>query len=137
MSDIKSLEQKRQTALDKANHLQMKIDKKLNRQKFILGTMLMDIVKDDPSRIQQVLSDIDKYVTKEADFSRIEEFKNDLLSKIEETPIKHNIVGLGGGFSSSDDTMELFKERVRAIRSDQSPIIACEEDGPIDDDIPF
>lgn len=137
MSDIKSLEQKRQTALDKANHLQMKIDKKLNRQKFILGTMLMDIVKDDPSRIQQVLSDIDKYVTKEADFSRIEEFKNDLLSKTEETPIKHNIVGLGGGFSSSDDTMELFKERVRAIRSDQSPIIACEEDGPIDDDIPF
>lgn len=137
MSDIKSLEQKRQTALDKANHLQMKIDKKLNRQKFILGTMLMDIVKDDPSRIQQVLSDIDKYVTKEADFSRIEEFKNDLLSKIEETPIKHNILGLGGGFSSSDDTMELFKERVRAIRSDQSPIIACEEDGPIDDDIPF
>lgn len=137
MSDIKSLEQKRQTALDKANRLQMKIDKKLNRQKFILGTVLMDIVKDDPSRIQQVLSDIDKYVTKEADFSRIEEFKNDLLSKIEEAPIKHNLVGFGGGFSSSGDTMELFKERVRAIRSDQSPIIACEEDGPIDDDIPF
>lgn len=137
MSDIKSLEQKRQTALDKANHLQMKIDKKLNRQKFILGTMLMDIVKDDPSRIQQVLSDIDKYVTKEADFSRIEEFKNDLLSKTEKAPIKYNPVGFGSGFSSSGDTMGLFKERVRAIRSDQSPIIACEEDGPIDDDIPF
>lgn len=137
MSDIKSLEQKRQAALDKANRLQMKIDKKLNRQKFILGTVLIDIVKDDPSRIQQILSDIDKYVTKEVDFSHIEEFKNDLLSKIEKTPIKHKIVGFEDDFSSSDDKpMTLFKERVRAIRSYQSPIIAC-EDGPIDDDIPF
>lgn len=82
MTDIKSLEQKRQLALDKANRLQKQIEKQLNGQKFVLGGMLMKIAEDDPSRIPQILSDIDKYVTRKADIGRLESFKSEIGSNV-------------------------------------------------------
>ena len=78
MSNIRTLEQKRQEALDKASRLQKQIEKQLNGQKFVLGGMLMKIVEDDPSRIPQILSDIDKYVTRKADINRLESFKSEI-----------------------------------------------------------
>ncbi len=80
MTDIKTLEQKKQEALDKANRLQKQIEKKLNGQKFVLGGMLMKIAEDEPNRIPQILADIDKYVTRKADISRLEGFKSELGS---------------------------------------------------------
>lgn len=85
MSDIRSLEQKRQEALDKANRLKKQIDKKLNGQKFVLGGMLMKIAEDEPDRIPQILADIDKYVTRKADISRLESFKSELGSRVAES----------------------------------------------------
>ena len=82
MADIKTLEQKRQEALDKASRLQKQIEKQLNGQKFVLGGMLMKIVEDDPSRIPQILSDIDKYVTRKADISRLESFKSEIGNRV-------------------------------------------------------
>ena len=82
MANIKTLEQKRQEALDKANRLKVQIDKQLNGQKFVLGGMLMKIAEEDPSRIPQILADIDKYVIRKADISRLETFKDNLATKI-------------------------------------------------------
>jgi len=84
MANIKTLEQKRQEALDKANRLKVQIDKQLNGQKFVLGGMLMRIAEEDPSRIPQILADIDKYVIRKADISRLEAFKDNLATKIPE-----------------------------------------------------
>lgn len=82
MSDIRNLEQKRQEALDKASRLQKQIEKQLNGQKFVLGGMLMKIAEEDPSRIPQILADIDKYVTRKADISRLEGFKNEMYNNV-------------------------------------------------------
>lgn len=79
---IKTLQQKRQEALDKANRLQKQIDKQLNGQKFVLGGMIMKIAEEDPSRIPQILADIDKYVTRKADISRLESFKSELGNNV-------------------------------------------------------
>ena len=89
MADIKKLEQKRQEALDKANRMKQQIDKALNGQKFVLGGMLMKIAEDEPERIPQILADIEKYVTRKADISRLEGFKAELGSN---TP-KDTIIG--------------------------------------------
>ena len=75
---IKTLQQKRQEALDKANRLQKQIEKQLNGQKFVLGGMIMKMAEEDPSRIPQILADIDKYVTRKADISRLEGFKSEI-----------------------------------------------------------
>lgn len=82
MADIKKLEQKRQEALDKANRMKEQIDKALNGQKFVLGGMLMAIAENEPDRIPQILADIDKYVTRKADISRLEGFKAEIGSKV-------------------------------------------------------
>lgn len=118
MSNIKSLEQKHQKALDKVNRIQMKIDKRLNAQKFVLGSMLMSIAKEDSSRIPQILADIDRYVTSEADISRIESFQSDL------DQIRN--ISLGQPVEST----ERFKEIINNLRSQKL-------DNAIDDDIPF
>ncbi|WP_201529992.1 hypothetical protein [Psychrobacter frigidicola] len=76
MANIRTLEQKRQEALDKADRLKIQIDKQLNGQKFVLGGMLMKIAEEDPSRIPQILADMEKYVTRKADISRLETFKS-------------------------------------------------------------
>lgn len=75
MSNVRTLEQKRQEALDKASRLQKRIEKQLDSQKFVLGDMLMKIAEDDPSRIPQILADIERYVTRKVDISRLESFK--------------------------------------------------------------
>ncbi|WP_201587306.1 hypothetical protein [Psychrobacter sp. HII-4] len=82
MSNIKTLEQKKQEALDRANRLQKQIEKKLNGQKFVLGGMLMAIAKNEPDRIPQILADIDKYVTRKADISRLEGFKSEIGNNV-------------------------------------------------------
>ena len=82
MANIKTLEQKRQEALDKANRLQKQIDKALNGQKFVLGGMLMAIAEHEPDRIPQILADIDKYVTRKADISRLEGFKSGMGNNV-------------------------------------------------------
>ena len=82
MADIKKLEQKRQEALDKANRMKQQIDKALNGQKFVLGGMLMAIAEHEPDRIPQILADIDKYVTRKADISRLESFKSELGNNV-------------------------------------------------------
>lgn len=82
MSDIKTLEQKRQEALNKANRLQKQIEKQLNGQKFVLGGMLMKIAEEEPSRIPQILADIDKYVTRKTDISRLEGFKSEIGNNV-------------------------------------------------------
>ncbi|WP_201567845.1 hypothetical protein [Psychrobacter immobilis] len=82
MADIRTLEQKRQEALDKANRLKVKIDKQLNGQKFVLGGMLMAIAEHEPDRIPQILADIDKYVTRKADISRLEGFKSEIGNNV-------------------------------------------------------
>lgn len=87
MSDIKILEQKRQEALDKANRLQKQIEKKLNGQKFVLGGMLMAIAEHEPDRIPQILADVDKYVTRKADISRLEGFKSEIANNVPESSI--------------------------------------------------
>ena len=84
MSDIKTLEQKKQEALDRANRLQKQIEKKLNGQKFVLGGMLMKIAEAEPERIPQILADIDKYVTRKADIKRLEGFKKYLATNVPE-----------------------------------------------------
>lgn len=80
--NINTLEQKRQAALDKADRLKIQIDKQLNGQKFVLGGMLMKIAEEDPSRIPQLLTDIEKYVTRKADISRLEPFKEEIRNKV-------------------------------------------------------
>ena len=82
MADIRTLEQKRQEALDKANRLKVKIDKQLNGQKFVLGGMLMAIAEHEPDRIPQILADIDKHVTRKADISRLEGFKSEIGNNV-------------------------------------------------------
>lgn len=82
--NIRTLEQKRQEALDKANRLQRQIEKQLNGQKFVLGGMLMAIAEHEPDRIPQILADIDKYVTRKADISRLEPFKYELGNDVPE-----------------------------------------------------
>lgn len=84
MTNIRNLEQKRQEALDKANRLQKQIEKQLNGQKFVLGGMIMKIAEEDPSRIPQILADIEKHVTRKADISRLEGFKSELGSRVSE-----------------------------------------------------
>lgn len=84
MTDIKTLEQKRQEAIDKANRLKKQIEKKINGQKFVLGGMLMAIAEAEPDRIPQILADIDKYVTRKADIKRLEGFKQDLATNVPE-----------------------------------------------------
>lgn len=87
MADIKKLEQKRQEALDKANRMKKQIDKALNGQKFVLGGMLMAIAEHEPDRIPQILADIDKYVTRKADISRLEGFKSEIGNNVpKDTP---------------------------------------------------
>ena len=88
---IKTLQQKRQEALDKANRLQKQIEKQLNGQKFVLGGMIMKIAEEDPSRIPQILADIDKYVTRKADISRLEGFKSEIGSKVAESSNQSNM----------------------------------------------
>ncbi|WP_201618385.1 hypothetical protein [Psychrobacter urativorans] len=87
MSDIRSLEQKRQEALDKANRLKKQIDKKLNGQKFVLGGMLMAIAEHEPDRIPQILADLDKYVTRKADISRLEGFRSEIGNNVPRSTI--------------------------------------------------
>ena len=82
MADIKKLEQKRQEALDKANRMKKQIDKALNGQKFVLGGMLMAIAEQEPDRIPRILADIDKYVTRKTDISRLEGFKSEIGNNI-------------------------------------------------------
>lgn len=82
MANVKILEQKRQEALDKADRLKIQIDKQLNGQKFVLGGMLMKIAEEDPSRIPQILSDIDKYITRKADISRLDSFKSEMHNNV-------------------------------------------------------
>ena len=82
MTDIKKLEQKRQEALDKANRMKKQIDKALNGQKFVLGGMLMKIAEHEPDRIPQILADIEKYVTRKADISRLEGFKSEIGNNV-------------------------------------------------------
>ena len=82
MTDIKKLEQKRQEALDKANRMKKQIDKALNGQKFVLGGMLMKIAEHEPDRIPQILADIDKYVTRKADISRLKGFKYEIGNNV-------------------------------------------------------
>lgn len=91
MANIKTLEQKRQEALDKANRLQKQIEKQLNGQKFVLGGMLMAIAENEPDRIPQILADIEKYVTRKADISRLEAFKSELGSKVAESSNQSNM----------------------------------------------
>ena len=82
MADIRTLEQKRQEALDKANRLKVKIYKQRNGQKCVLGGRLMAIGEHEPDRIPQILADIDKYVTRKADISRLESFKSELGNNV-------------------------------------------------------
>lgn len=91
MTDIKKLEQKRQEALDKANRMKKQIDKALNGQKFVLGGMLMAIAEHEPDRIPQILADIDKYVTRKADISRLEGFKSEIGRKVAESSNQSNV----------------------------------------------
>ena len=89
--NLSTLEQKRQAALDKADRLKIQIDKQLNGQKFVLGGMLMKIAEEDPSRIPQLLTDIEKYVTRKADISRLEGFKSELGRKMAESSKPSNM----------------------------------------------
>lgn len=82
MANIKILEQKRQEALEKANRMKKQIDKALNGQKFVLGGMLMAIAEHEPDRISQILADIDKYMTRKADISRLESFKIEIGNNV-------------------------------------------------------
>ena len=84
MTDIIKLEQQRQEALDRANRLKIQIDKQLNGQKFVLGGMLMAICEHESDRIPQILADIDKYVTRKADISRLEGFKSKIGNSVPE-----------------------------------------------------
>ena len=84
---IKTLQQKRQEALDKANRLKIQIDKQLNGQKFVLGGMIMKIAEEDPSRIPQILADIEKYVTRKADISRLEGFKAEIGNNVRDNAL--------------------------------------------------
>ena len=107
MADIKKLEQKRQEALDKANRLQKQIEKQLNGQKFVLGGMIMKIAEEDPSRISQILADIDKYVTRKADISRLESFKSEIGNNIPKDALLSS--SEPNKASSDDDMTQLFK----------------------------
>lgn len=82
MPDIKTLEQKKQKALEEAYHLQKQIDEKLDGQKSVLGRVLMAIAEYEPDRIPQILVDINNYVTREADINCLEDFKSSLESKV-------------------------------------------------------
>lgn len=82
MTDIKTLEQKRQEALDRANRLKTQIDKALNGQKFVLGAITMAVAEHEPERIPQILADIEKYATRQADKKRLEPFKTELSTKV-------------------------------------------------------
>lgn len=127
MSDIKNLKKKRQKALDKAYHLQKQIEKNLNGQKFVLGGMLIAIAEHEPERIPQILADIDKYVTKKVDISRIEEFKSDLMSKT-----------LSDSLEQPTELINRFEEYVTGINWSIRHNHSKPVDGqPMDDDIPF
>ena len=105
MTDIKKLEQKRQEALDKANRMKKQIDKALNGQKFVLGGMLMKIAEHEPDRIPQILADIDKYVTRKADISRLEGFKSELGNNVPKDGLSSH---REQNRASSDDDMSQF-----------------------------
>ena len=105
MADIKKLEQKKQEALDRANRLQKQIEKKLNGQKFVLGGMLMAIAEAEPDRIPQILADIDKYVTRKADISRLEGFKSELGNNVPKDGLSSH---REQNRASSDDDMSQF-----------------------------
>ena len=107
MTDIKKLEQKRQAALDKANRLKSQIDKKLNGQKFVLGGMLMAIAEQEPERIPQILADIEKYVTRKADISRLEGFKSEIGNNVPKDTILRS--SEPNRTPSDDDITSLFK----------------------------
>ena len=106
MTDIKTLEQKKQEALDKANRLQKQIEKKLNGQKFVLGGMLMRIAEDEPNRIPQILADMEKYVTRKADISRISSFKDSLASRVAKEGLKANSEPVRG-YNDDDNNQDL------------------------------
>lgn len=120
MPDIKILEQKRQRALEKAYHLQKQIDKKLDGQKSVLGSLVIAIAENEPDRIPQILADIENYVTSESDIKRLKDFKNSLERKV----LKDTAV-------LPDKHMDNFKKLVAAS---EKTIIS---DGNVDDDIPF
>ena len=105
MADIKKLQQKKQEALDRANRLQKQIEKKLNGQKFVLGGMLMAIAEAEPDRIPQILADIDKYVTRKADISRLEGFKSELGNNVPKDGLSSH---REQNRASSDDDMSQF-----------------------------
>lgn len=46
--------------------------------------MLMKIAEAEPERIPQILADIEKYVTRKADISRLEGFKKYLATNVPE-----------------------------------------------------
>lgn len=73
----------RENILNKENSARVKVYQQLDGQKFVLGCMIMRIIDDDPSRIPQVLADIDKYVTRKADIKRLEPFKKEIRNKLE------------------------------------------------------
>jgi len=73
----------RENILNKENSARVKVYQQLDGQKFVLGCMIMRIIEDDPSRIPQVLSDIDKYITRKADIKRLESFKREISNKLE------------------------------------------------------
>lgn len=68
---------------DENNSIELRFYQQLDGQKFVLGCMLMKIIQDDPSRIPQVLADINKYVTRKADIRRLETFKNEIINKLD------------------------------------------------------
>ena len=107
MADIKKLGQKRQEALDKASRMKKQIDKALNGQKFVLGGMLMAIAENEPERIPQILADIDKYVTRKADISRLESFKSEIGNNIPKDALLSS--SEPNKASSDDDMTQLFK----------------------------
>ena len=111
MTDIKTLEQKKQEALDRANRLQKQIEKKLNGQKFVLGGMLMAIAEAEPERIPQILADMEKYVTRKADISRISSFKDGLASRVAKRSVKapSEPVSSYNNANQQTDTDQFFK----------------------------
>ena len=113
MADIKTLQQKKQEALDKANRLQKQIEKALNGQKFVLGGMLMAIAEAEPERIPQIMADMEKYVTRKADIKRLEPFKKDLASRVAKRSVKPND-GANRQYNDDNqgtDTDQFFKNR--------------------------
>ena len=82
MPNRKNIPKKDTGFSDEDNSMKVQFYQQLDGQKFVLGCMLMKIIQDDPSRIPQVIADIDKYVTRKADIKRLETFKNEISNKL-------------------------------------------------------